>query len=129
MKVPNVFLCNFQIIAMTKICMTFYRVTSDITSSHAMPLLITPYHTLSPRLETKPFSFGNFKISSQAPIFLSHLITPCHSLSHLIKPYPLGWKQNHFHLATLKLVPRPLISYHVSTRLDTPYHNLSHLIP
>ena len=26
----------------------------------------------------------NFQISSQAPDFLSHLITPCHSLSHLI---------------------------------------------
>ena len=32
----------------------------------------------------------NFKISSQAPDFLSHLITPCHSLSHFITPYPLG---------------------------------------
>ena len=71
-----------------------------------MSLLIAPYHTLSPILERKPFSSGNFKISSQASDFLSNLITLCHSLSHLITPYPLGWKENHFHLATLKLVPR-----------------------
>ena len=31
-----------------------------ITSYHALPLLITPYHSLSPRLEEKPFAFGNF---------------------------------------------------------------------
>ena len=71
----------------------------------------------------------NFQISSQAPDFLSHLITPCHSLSHLITPYPLGWKENHFHLATLKLVPSLLIFYHILSRLVTPYHTLSHLIP
>ena len=40
---PKVFVCNFKIIAMTKICITFYQVLS---------LLITPYRTLSPRLET-----------------------------------------------------------------------------
>ena len=28
----------------------------------------------------------NFQISSQAPDFLSHLITPCHFLSHIITP-------------------------------------------
>ena len=71
----------------------------------------------------------NLKISSQAPDFLSHLIPPCHSLSHLITPYPLGWTENHFHLATLKLVPRLLIFYHLLSRLATPYHTLSHLIP
>ena len=53
---------------------------------------------------------------------------PCHSLSHLITPYPLGWKQNHFHLVTLKLVPRSLISYHNLPCLVTPYHTLLHLI-
>ena len=61
----------------------------------------------------------NFQISSQAPEFLSHLITP----------YPLGWTENHFHLATLKLVPRLLIFYHILSRLVTPYHTLPHLIP
>ena len=172
MKVPKVFICNFLIIAMTKICITFYQVTLVITSDHALPLFITPYHTISPRLETKPFSFGNFKTSSRVPNFLSQLTTPCHSLSHLITPYPLGWKQNHFHftfgnfkfssqspnflsqlitpchclshfiapypqgwkqsqfhLVTLKLVPSPLISYHILSFLVTTYHILSHLIP
>ena len=70
----------------------------------------------------------NFQISSQASDFLSHLITPCHPLSHLVTPYPLGWKENHFHLATLKLVPRLLIFYHILSRLITPYHTLSHLM-
>ena len=70
----------------------------------------------------------NFQISSQAPDFLSHLIMPCHSLSHLIRPYPLGWKENHFQLATFKLVPRLLIFYHILSHLVTPYHTLSQLI-
>ena len=55
---------------------------------------------------------------------ISHLHTPCHSLSRHITPYPLGWKQNHFHLATLKLVPRPqffITSYHALSLLITPY--------
>ena len=73
-----------------------------------MSLLITPYHTLSARLETKPFDVSNFKISSQASDFLSHLITPCHSLSHLITPYPLGWKEKHLMFAHFKLVPKIL---------------------
>ena len=164
MKVLKVFICNFQIIATTKICITFYQVTPCITPYHALSLvitpyrlgwkqnhfhlatlklvsrpqsfyhilclvtLITPYHTLSPNLETKPFSFGNFKISSQDPYFLIHLITPCHSLSHFITPYPLGWKQNHFHLTTLKLVSRPQIFYCILSRLVTPDNSLTHLI-
>ena len=85
-----------------------------------VPSSLTSYHILSPRLEEKLFSFGNCKISSQSPNFLSHLITPCHILSHLITPYPLGWKQNHFHLATLKLVSRPQFFYHILSRLVTP---------
>ena len=93
--------------------------------NHILSRLVIPYHTLSPRLEAKPFSFGNFLISSQAPIFLSHLITPCHNLSHLITAYPLGWKENHLMLAAFKLVPRPQFSYHILSRLVTPYHTLS----
>ena len=128
MKVPYVFICNFQIIAMTKICITFYQVTLVITSDHALPLFITPYHTISPRLETKPFSFGNFKTSSRVPNFLSQLTTPCHSLSHLIPQ--VGNKIIFIsHLATLNLVLRLLISYHNLSRLVTAYHTLSHLIP
>ena len=73
---------------------------------HVLSHLVTPYHTLSPGLERKLFPFGNFEISSKAPDFLSHLTTPCHSYSHLITPYPLGRKGNHFQLANLKLVPR-----------------------
>ena len=71
----------------------------------------------------------NFKISSQAPDILSRLIRPCHSLSHLITPYLLGWTENHFHLATFKLVSRLLSFYHILSHLVTPYHTLSHLIP
>ena len=99
-----------------------------ITSYHALLLLITPYQTSSFRLRAKLFSFGNFKISSQAPILLSNLITPCHTLSHLITSYPLGLKQNYFHLATLKLVPRLLFFYYILSCLLTPYHTLSNLI-
>ena len=95
---------------------------------HILSRLVTPYHTLhtlSSRLETKLFSFGNFKISSQAQFFLSYFITPCHSLSHLITTYALGWKKNQFNLETLKLVPRSLISFHILSRIATPYHTLS----
>ena len=70
----------------------------------------------------------NFQISSQVPDFLSHLITPCHSLSRLITPYPLGSTENHFHLAIFKLVPSLQIFYHILSRLFTPYHTLSRLI-
>ena len=101
----------------------FYHILSHLA------LLITTYHTLSPRLKRKPFYVGYFKISSQTRDFLSHLIMFCHSLSHLITSYPLGWKQNHFIMATLKLVPRLLIFYHILSRLVTPHHILSHLIP
>ena len=58
-----------------------------MTSYHALSLLITPCRNLSPRLEAKPFDVGNFKISSQAPIFyhiLSRLVIPYHTLSPLI---------------------------------------------
>ena len=108
---------------------TLKLVPSSLFSYHILSHLITPYHTLCTRLEAKPSSFGNFKISSQVPIFLSHLIMRCHSLSHLITAYPLGWKENHFHLATFKLVPSPLTSYHILSHLFTPYHTLSQLIP
>ena len=121
MKVPKNFVCNFQIIAMTKICITFYQVTPDITSYDALPLFITPYHTLSPRLKTKPFSFGNFKISSQAPLSLSHLsrlVIPYHTLSPRSETKPLD-------VDNFKLIPRPLISYHILSRLVTHYHTLS----
>ena len=40
-------------------------------------------------------------------------------------PYPLVRKQNHWMLTILKLIPRPLISYHILSRLVTPYHTLS----
>ena len=107
----------------------FKLVPRPLFSYHILSRLVTPYHTLSPRLEAKPFSFGNFKIRSQVPIFLSHLTTLCHSLSHLITAYPLGWKENHLMLAAFKLVPRPQFSYHILSRLVTSYHTLSHLIP
>ena len=108
---------------------TLKLIPRPLISYHILSHFVTPYLTLSPRLETKLFSFGNFKISSQAHNFL-HLITPCHSLSHLITPYhtlsSLSWKQNHFQLATLKLVPRPqfclyLMPCHLSP-LITPYY-------
>ena len=100
----------------------FYLVTLKLVPrSH---FLITSHHTLSSRLETKPFSFCNFRITSPAPDFF----TSYHTLSLQTTPYPLGWKQNHFHLATLKLVPRPqffVTSYHTLSILITPYHILS----
>ena len=95
------------------------------TPCHSLSYLITPY---SLGWKKKPFSFGNFKISSQAPNFLSHLITPCHSFSHLIRAFSRGWKQNHFYMATLKLVSRPQFFYQILSRLAIPYHTLSHVI-
>ena len=95
MKVQKFFIRNFKIIAMIKIGITFY---------HALSLLIAPSHNLSPTLEKKPFSFENFKM---------RFITSYHALSLLITPYPQGWKQNYFHLSTLKLVPRLQIFYHI----------------
>ena len=74
---------------------------------------------LSPRLDRKTFSFGSFKINSQVANFFSHLITPCHSLSHL--PPRL---ENHFHLTTLNTSQAPDV-YHIFSRLFTPYHTLS----
>ena len=56
------------------------------------------------------------------PNFFSHFITPSHSLSHLITPYPLGWKRNIFNLVMLKLVLRPQFFYLILSRLVTPYH-------
>ena len=111
---------------------TFKLVPRPQSFCHILSCLLTPYHTLShfiPLVGKKSFSIGNLKISSQVPNFLSHFITPCYSLSHLIILYPLGLRKKHFHLATLKLVPRPLISYHILSRLLTPYHTLSHFIP
>ena len=48
-------------------------------------------------------------------------ITFSQVLSLLITPYSLGWKENHFMLATLKLVPRLQIFYHNLSCLVTPY--------
>ena len=111
---------------------TLKLVPRPLISYHILSRLLTPYHTLSyfiPSVGKKSLSNGKFKINSQAPIFLSHLITLSHFLSHLITPCPLGWRKNYFHLTTLKLVPRPLISYHILSCLLTPYHTLSHFIP
>ena len=93
-----------------------------LISYHILSRLVTPSHILSElfrRLKTKPFLYGNFKISSQAPIFfqiLSRLVIPYHTFSHVIL---LGWKQNQFHLQTLKLFLRSLISYHILSCLVT----------
>ena len=99
-----------------------------ITSYHALSLLITSHHTLSPCLETKPFDVSSFKVSAQASNFLSHFITPCHSFSQLITPYLLGWKEKQVYLATLKLVSWLQVFYHILSCLLTPYCTLSHLI-
>ena len=111
---PKVFVRNSKVIAMTKICITFYQVLSlFITSYHTifpwqernhlmlatlklvpslqifyyiLSCLVTLYHTLSHLIlyaGKKTIDVGNFKISFQAPDFLSHLITSCHTLSHL----------------------------------------------
>ena len=113
-------LATFKFVPRLQIFFTYY---------HGLLLLITPYHTLSPRLERKQFYIGNFKISSQAVGFLLHLITPCYSLLHLITPYALDLKKNNFTLASFKLVPRPqffITSDHVLLLLlITPYHTLS----
>ena len=69
----------------------------------------------------------NLKLNQGRKV-LSHFITSCGSLAQLLPFYPLGWKENHFHLTTLKLVPSLQIFYQISSRLVTPYHTLSHLV-
>ena len=99
-----------------------------MTSYHALSLLITPYHILSPGLDRKSFSIGNFKISSQAPEFLSHLITPCHSLSLLITPYHTlspGLDRKSFSIGNFKISSQ---APEFLSHLITPCHSLSHLI-
>ena len=86
-----------------------------------MSLLITTYHTLSPRLEEKLFSFGNFKISFQAQIFF---ITSYHALSHLKTPYHTlspRLERNHFPLAILKLVPRIMFLLHFALGIENSF--------
>ena len=86
-----------------------------ITPCHSLSHLIAPYP-----LDWKENSLmlaGSFKISSQDADFLSHLIRPCHSLSLIIT--------QHFMLATLKLVPRLQIFYHILSCLLTPSQTLS----
>ena len=87
-----------------------------------LQIFITSYHTLALFIKTDPLDWkknyvGIFTISSQAD-FLSHLITPYHSLSSRLK------KKKDFILATLKLVPKLQIFYHILSCLVTPYHNL-----
>ena len=84
--------------------------------------LITPYPL---GWKQNYFHLATLKLVPRPQFFLSYFITPCHSLSHLITTYALGWKKNQFNLETLKLVPRSLISFHILSRLSTPYHTLS----
>ena len=46
---------------------------------------------------------------------------PYHSLSHLITPYPLGWRKNHFHLVILKLVPRIMLLLHFALGIENSF--------
>ena len=97
-----------------------------ITSDHVLLLLlIPPYHTLSPRCETKPFYVGNFKINSQGYRFfitsyyaLSLLFTPYHTLSHILqrKPFYVGNFKISFQAADFLL------------HLIVPFHALSEII-
>ena len=101
-----------------------YHILSGHAWYHILSCLVTPYHTLSHlilRLETKPFSYANFKISSQAPKVLSHLIMPCHSLSHLI----LYGGKKLFSIGNFTISSQAPISL---LHLITPCHILSHLI-
>ena len=110
---------------------TLKLVPRSLISFHILSRLSTPYHTLSPRLETKPFQLTNVKVDPRLQLFYhisSHFFTSYHTLSHLISHYPLGCKQNQFHLSILKLVPGPLISHHNLSRLVTPDHTLSHVM-
>ena len=105
---------------MIKICITFY---------HFLSFLITPYHTLSPRLGRKPFYVGNFKISSQAPDFfitsyhvLSLLITSYHTLSPRLerKPFYVGNFKISSHAPDV--LSHLITSCHFLSHLITPYH-------
>ena len=76
-----------------------------ITSYHLLSIVITPYPTLSPSLERKPFYVGNFKIISQAPDFyriLSRLVIPYHTLSPRLERKP-------FHVSNFKIRSQDLV--------------------
>ena len=121
-----------------------------------MPLIITPYDTLSTMLERKPFSFDNFKSSSQAAVFLLHFITPYHILSsrlerkpfsfdnfkisfqaavfllHFITPYHIlssRLERKPFSFANFNIGSQAAVSFHILSRLVTLYHTLSDRIP
>ena len=101
------------------------------TMYYTLSRLVTPYHTLSHftvnvEKKTKQFFIGNFKISSQAADFLSHFITPCHSLSHLIAPYPLDWKENPLMLAGSFKISSQVADF--LSHLIRPCHSLSLII-
>ena len=99
-----------------------------ITLYHALSLLITLYHILLLMLKKKKkqFFISNFKISSQAADFLSHFITPCHSLAHLIAPYPLDWKENPLMLAGSFKISSQVADF--LSHLIRPCHSLSLII-
>ena len=70
----------------------------------------------------------NFKISSQAPGFLSRLITPCHSWSLLITPYHTlspGLERKPFSFGNFKISSQ---TPDFLSHLITLCHSLSHLI-
>ena len=103
---------------------------SFIEGTHFQFTIFSDTNQLISKLNEGPKIFvRNFIICSQAPDFLSYLVRPCHSLSKLIAPNPLGWKENDLMVGTLKLVPRLRIFYHILSRLVTLYHTLSTLSP
>ena len=101
---------------------TFELVPRSQSFYHILSSFLTPYDTLSPRLQRNHFQLATLKLIPR-PLISYHI------LSRLMTPYPLGWKQNHSMLATFKLVPRPQSFCHILSRFVTPYHNLSHLVP
>ena len=72
-------------------------------------------------MKVPKFFVRNFKIIAMTEL----CIIFCHALSLLITPYALGWKENHFLLATSKLAPSGCrvftTSYHALSLLITPY--------
>ena len=64
---------------------------------------------------------GTLKLVPRLQSFYHILCMLPHSLSHIITPYPLGWRKNHFHLAILKLVTSIMFLLHFALGIENSF--------
>ena len=95
----------------------------------------TPYQSLLHRVNPYPLDWKKhltletLKLICRLQFFFIASYTTRHPFSYLIRSCPFDWKENHFTLATLKLVSRLQFFDQILSRVMTPFHTLSYLIP